>query len=267
MSCITDGAHFDDEFYLDYYPDVRQAVERGEFKSAREHYGRIGFKEGRATHHDIWQLLSRKFGKIVEPVGLHCWGSLEAKVKSVQGRLCRHRRPTTNVFIPTMDPDIFFGGYIAFFHFLCRLAEAGTQLRFVVLEDSCDLRWFLKGIGGRERWVKAFEKAEFTNLRIRDRPLDIHEDDAVIVYSAWMALIARDVIPLLKSGSATFFVQEFESVFHEYNSMGFLVNSAYRLPHVPIFNTRALHDYFKKVALPLFSSGMTSRAINAIQAE
>src|SRR5947208_2211415 len=83
--------------------------------------------------------------------------------------------------------------------------------------------------------------AELTNLSIRDRPLDFHEDDAVIVYSAWMALIARSVAPMLKSGTVAFFVQEFESVFHEYDSMAFLVNSAYRVPHVPIFNTRALH--------------------------
>ena len=253
---ITDGVQFDDEFYLDYYADVRQAVERGDFKSAREHYRLFGCKEGRATDHDIWQLLRRKFGHGVEPVGTHRWGSLEAKVKPVQGRLCPDRRPTTNVFIPTMDPDIFFGGYIAFFHFLCRLAEAGTRVRFVVLEDHCDLRWFLKGIAGRERWVKAFEKAEFINLRIRERPLEIHEDDAVIVYSTWMALMARDIVPMLKSGKAAFFVQEFEPAFHEYGSIWFLANSAYCVPHVPIFNTRALHDYFKKHRIGAFSDSV-----------
>jgi hypothetical protein len=253
-ACVIDGVQFDEQFYLDYYPDARQAVERGDFKSAKEHYRRFGFEEGRATYHDTWQLLSRKFGVGVEPVGLHGWDSLEAKIKPIQGRLCPKRRPTTNVFIPTMDPDIFFGGYIAFFHFLCRLAEAGSRLRFAVLEDHCDPHWFLKGIAGRERWVKAFENAEFTNMTIRDRPLDIHEDDAVIVYSAWMALLARDVVPLLKSGRVSFFVQEFESVFHECDSAGFLVNSAYRVPHVPIFNTRALHDYFKKHRIGAFSN-------------
>ena len=252
---VSDGVQFDEEFYLDYYPDVRQAVERGDFKSAKEHYRRIGFKEGRATRHDIAQLLSRKFGGGVEPVGLHRWGSLEAQIKPVQGRLRPDRRPTTNVFIPTMDPNIFFGGYIAFFHFLCRLAEAGTRLRFVVLEDHCDLRWFLKGIAGRERWVKAFENAEFTNMTIiRDRPLIIHEDDAVIVYSAWTALIARNIVPLLKSGRVAFFIQEFEFVFYQYNSWAFLVNSAYRVPHLPIFNSRALHDYFRKHRIGAFSN-------------
>ncbi len=252
--CIIDGAPFDEQFYLDYHPDVRQAVERGDFKSGKEHYRSFGFEEGRATQHDISQLLPRRFGVGVEPVGLRRWDSLEAKIKPVQGRLCPDRRPTTNVFIPTMDPDIFFGGYIAFFQFLCRLAEAGTRLRFVVLDDYCDLHWFLKGIAGRLRWVKAFENAEFTNMTIRDRPLDINEDDAVIVYSAWMALLARSVAPLLKSGRVAFFVQEFESAFHEYDSFAFLVNSAYRVPHVPIFNTRALHDYFKKHRIGAFDN-------------
>jgi hypothetical protein len=251
---VMDLQRFEDGFYLDYYADVRQMIERGDFKSAKEHFIRCGFKEGRVSHHDRSRLLSRKFGVGVEPVGIHRWSSLEAKIKPVKGRLCPDRRPVTNVFIPTMDPDIFFGGYIAFFHFLCRLAEAGTRLRFVVLEDHCDLGWFLKGIAGRERWVKAFEKAEFMNLTIRDRPLDIHEDDAVIVYSTWMALMARDIVPMLKSGRVAFFVQEFEPAFHEYGSIWFLANSAYCVPHVPIFNTRALHDYFKKHRIGAFSN-------------
>jgi hypothetical protein len=140
---ITDALRFDEDFYVTYHPDVREAINQGVFKSGKQHYRRCGFIEGRATHYDVGRLLSRKIGNLVEPVSTRRWRSLEKKLRPVKARLSPYRYPVTNVFIPTMDPNIVFGGYIAFFHFLCRLAEAGTRLRFVVLEDSCGLQWFL----------------------------------------------------------------------------------------------------------------------------
>jgi hypothetical protein len=58
LTCDRDGfvtiltemlkaAPFDEEWYLERYPDVAQAVENGEFVSAREHYVRFGYFEGR----------------------------------------------------------------------------------------------------------------------------------------------------------------------------------------------------------------------------
>jgi hypothetical protein len=67
---LMDLQRFDDGFYLDYYADVRQGIERGDFKSAKEHFIRCGFKEGRVSHHNRSRLLSRKFGVGVEPVGI-----------------------------------------------------------------------------------------------------------------------------------------------------------------------------------------------------
>ncbi len=250
---ITDFIRFNEIFYLEYHSDVAEAVKNGTFRSGWQHYLRCGFKEGRATHYDEARLLWRKIGNLMEPISVSRWRFLGTKLKPVQGRSSTNRTPVTNVFIPTIDPDIFFGGYIAFFHFLSRLVEAGTKLRFVVLEDHCNPGWFLKGISNRQRWVKAFENAEFVNLAAKNSQLDVHSDDAVIVYSAWMALAAKEIIPLIKARKFIFFVQEYESVFHEYDSLAFLVNSAYRLPHTPIFNSRALHDYFKKHRIGIFA--------------
>ena len=38
---------FNEDFYLASYPDVKAAVESGEFKSGREHFEKYGLKEGR----------------------------------------------------------------------------------------------------------------------------------------------------------------------------------------------------------------------------
>jgi len=40
---------FDEQFYLSRYPDVREAVEKGDFASGHEHYLGHGQHEGRET--------------------------------------------------------------------------------------------------------------------------------------------------------------------------------------------------------------------------
>jgi hypothetical protein len=41
------AAPFDETWYLDRYPDVADAVDRGDIESAQEHYVRFGYFEGR----------------------------------------------------------------------------------------------------------------------------------------------------------------------------------------------------------------------------
>jgi hypothetical protein len=58
LTCDRDGlveiltemlraAPFDEKWYLEHYPDVAQAVQRGEISSARQHYVGTGYFEGR----------------------------------------------------------------------------------------------------------------------------------------------------------------------------------------------------------------------------
>jgi hypothetical protein len=40
----------DEDWYLKQYPDVRDAIDRGEFSSASEHYTKVGYFEHRMPH-------------------------------------------------------------------------------------------------------------------------------------------------------------------------------------------------------------------------
>ena len=44
---MLQASAFDEEWYLEQYPDVARAVESGEISSAREHYILFGYFEGR----------------------------------------------------------------------------------------------------------------------------------------------------------------------------------------------------------------------------
>lgn len=70
---------FNEEQYLQNYPDVKAAVERGEFKNGKEHFETFGKQEGRtpdvknnramtkrstlSSHENLWSWISQNFNK------------------------------------------------------------------------------------------------------------------------------------------------------------------------------------------------------------
>jgi hypothetical protein len=47
---------FDEEYYVATYPDVKPAIRRGEFATAREHFERVGAAEGRRPNEGVFEI-------------------------------------------------------------------------------------------------------------------------------------------------------------------------------------------------------------------
>ena len=47
--CLS-GVHVDEAWYLSHSPDVADAIKRGEFASAKDHYAKVGFYEHRMPY-------------------------------------------------------------------------------------------------------------------------------------------------------------------------------------------------------------------------
>jgi hypothetical protein len=245
---------FDEAFYLLYYPDIRTAKAEGKIPSGYGHYILAGRKEGRLPTHDLGRALEAKLGLLTYPVGVIRANSLRSRLRPISVQITRGRKPVLNVFIPSLDPDLMFGGYIAFFHFLCRWAERGQSLRFIITEDGHGTKeWFLRGIGSRSRWVNAFEAQEYLNLSLKDHILMCSGDDICIAYSCWAAHDAWSVVQHLRQKFFYYFIQEFEPIFHEHDSFHFFASMAYTLPHIAIFNSPILRDYFSDARIGVFS--------------
>lgn len=246
-------SQFDEEFYLSYYADVREAKRRGLVPSGFYHYIVAGAQEGRATKHDLGPLLKAKLGGLSEPAGIARVEGLERRLKRISFFIDPDRPPVINVFAPSLDPDIMFGGYIAFVNFLCRLVEAGQSLRLLVMEDGqSNFDWLLRGIASRERWLRALSKTEFVNCVNAKVPVAFSPADRCLSYSAWTTLDAWNIAQHLEHKRVAFFIQEFEAIFHENDSPRFIVESAYRVPHVAIFNTAVLEKYFREERIGVF---------------
>ncbi len=254
---------FDEEFYTAYYQDVKQAKTQGKIPSGYYHYVRAGRAEGRIPTHDLGRLLEAKLGELGNPEGLQRLNGLRHRLKPVPMQISSRFRPVMNVFIPSLDPDLMFGGYIAFLNFLCRLVENGHEIRFLIMEDGQSNRsWFLKGIASRPRWVKAFSGQQVVNISSKDRNIEFNEDDICIAYSCWIMHEAWSVARHLRNRIVIFFIQEYEPIFNEFNSLHFIANSAYLLPHVAIFNSEFLLRYFEAEKIGVFSQNGTGKFLH-----
>lgn len=245
-------AQFDEEFYLSRYDDVAAAVARGEMPSGLYHYKVHGRLEGRQAfaEHTPWT----RTGEAFEQVEFRALEAIERRTRRLAYRIDPGRAPVINVFLPTLDRGLFFGGYVAFVNFLMKLRKRGLPLRFVICEErDFDAGRFADFVAD-PRWKGAFDAAEFHNPRASDAALVLSPDDSFITYSCWTSL---DAAPLAAAcgKKIVFFIQEYEPSFHALDSYHFVAHSAYRIPHIAIFNSQCLRDYFRKHQIGVFANG------------
>lgn len=241
--------HFDEEFYLSRYDDVAAAVARGEMPSALYHYKAHGRLEGRQAFPE--HTPRTRTGEAFEQVEFRALEAIERRTRPLSYRIDQDRSPVVNVFVPTLDRGLFFGGYVAFVNFLMRLHAQGLALRFVICEErDFNAEHFAEFIAD-PRWRGAFDAAEFHNPRRSGAVLRLSEADSFIVYSCWTA---HDAAPLAAAcgKKIVFFIQEYEPSFHALDSFHFVAHSAYDVPHIAIFNSQALRAYFEKRGIGVF---------------
>jgi hypothetical protein len=247
---------FDEDFYSLYYHDVRVAKESGRIPSGYYHFVVAGRGEGRVPVNDTARLLQAKLGAAAEPVGLSQLHVITERIAPLNIRIDDTRPVTLNLFVPTLDPDLMFGGYIAFLHFISRLIAMGYRVRFLLQDDVyCSRDWFLRSLQNRPRWLAAFRDAEFHNCTRSLSPVFFNRDDVCVAYSTWTMLSAWSVANRLNQRKVLFFIQEYEPIFYENGSFQFASASAYRLPHFAIFNSPLLKEYFKAHRLGVFAHG------------
>lgn len=246
--------NFDEEWYLSYYQDIKAAVNSGRILCGFEHFLVTGRHEGRLPKPDLQATLEEKYPSITHPVGIGNIGELERKLKKIPVFVGPKQSKKINILIPLLDADVMFGGYISLFHFIRRLIEQAFEVRLIVCEDyNCNVDLIKLNLCSKPDILKAVEQCEIINASSRNQPITISKDDRFIAYDAWTAIQAAHMASLTSMKRFFFFIQEYESIFHHHSSTGAIVDSAYRLPHIALFNTKILASYFQSKRLGVFS--------------
>jgi hypothetical protein len=96
-------------------------------------------------------------------------------------------------------------------------------------------------------------------------PLPVNPDDRIIATTWWTAHIAADAVRRLRWPSFLYLIQEYEPFTFAMGSWAALAVESYRFPHVALFSSELLRDYFRQNRLGVFSGPDGERASSSFQ--
>jgi hypothetical protein len=248
---------FDENFYLAFYPDVRRDVESGRLASGFEHYLHAGHKEGRLPRYDLARAAEHAMPGISTPKGVYQVDYLEKRIEPPPFVITDRSEPILWFLLPTLNPDIFFGGYTAVLALIEAFLSAGHRIGLLLCDAPLGTFEYFAYHNPDSAIVRRRSEIE---IRAADEgdPLPIGRNDVFFAYSAWQAYWAHAFTKVTRNERFVFFIQEYEPIFHHHDAQHFLVASAYDLPHFALINSAELQEYLRVHEIGVFASAATS---------
>ena len=191
--------------------------------------------------------------ELKDPYGIDLLKALEKRLNPLK------IKPITqdfhlNIMIPTINPELIFGGYIGLYNFIDSLTNRGYRVRILVCEDLVPpLDKVIKKIGSDTVISKNLKRCEIIECLDKEKTYILGREDIFIGYS-WMTMrLAHHASKALNGKLPIFFIQEFEPIFHHFDSLRFLADETYTFPHNAVFNSPQLARYFENKQIGVFS--------------
>jgi len=164
--------------------------------------------------------------------------------------------PRVNLLIPTIDLRHLFGGYIAKFNLARRLAEAGHRVRIVTVDPTPalppDWRSQVEAYDGLQGTLS---KVEVAFARDANHLLAVSPSDRFIATTWWTAHIAHEASQQSGRGRFLYLIQEYEPFTFVMGSLAALAMQSYEFPHLAVFSTQLLRDYFARHGFGVYAAG------------
>jgi glycosyltransferase involved in cell wall biosynthesis len=158
-----------------------------------------------------------------------------------------------NVLIPTIDLELFHGGYITEFNLARKLGESGLRVRVVSVDEPFYLpptwRQDLERIEGMEGIT---DSIEVEPLHDRSNALQVSPGDRFLATSWWTAQIAHRATKELGGERFLYLIGDCEPLVLPLGSEAALARQAYDFPHYALFSSELLRDYFRGQRIGVF---------------
>jgi len=264
---ISPSPDFSEESYRRTYPDVNAAIQRGDMISGFHHFVHYGVNEGRdfrsvaafEKEKEDSERLERKHPGIMQAalqlekrvLGLS--NAIEiayvSQLEFLMEAITIEKRGAGKgylVFVPYFIQEIFFGGYLAFFKFLKIVKQLQQgELKLVLVNKEQTRGHFETNTEIiRKESPDIAELFSSYHLLQESRCIEVNGDYGVISFCAETHFVASYAAKQLNV-SPVFFVQDYEPDFHPASTLRTFKQSAFNLPHVGIYNSRKLYEFFR----------------------
>ena len=161
-----------------------------------------------------------------------------------------------NLLLPTIELRHLFGGYITKFNLARKLAEHGVRTRILTVDPTPSLpRDWREQVEGYAGLGGLFDNVEVGFARDRDAPVAINPRDRFVATTWWTAHVAAAAVGRTDRSRFLYLIQEFEPYTHPMGSWAAYALSTYELPHVAMFSTELLREFFAARRLGVFAAG------------
>ena len=265
-AAVSPNARFSERYYRALYGDVEREILKGNLISGYQHFLASGMAEGRQSISvEAFEKDLTAFGLTDDPDTTEIKTQLENNIpgvtQAVEFAFLKEFEHLTDpitikqsgsggkgflVFIPYYFPEIFFGGYIAFFDLLRGLKQRhGGNLKLVIVRkvaqpDSLQVNM--------DRVSKSAPDtaALFSSFHLMpdNRTIEIDGPYGVISFCAETHFLASDAARQLNV-TPVFMIQDYEPDYNPAGSLRTFTRSAYDLPHIGVYNSAKLHEYFR----------------------
>ena len=181
------------------------------------------------------------------PTRLYKMELLQYKLKDFGAEVDPDRPATVNFFLPTIDPLVIFGGYIAALNLIDRLLETGYRVRLISVEPTITSMKALNKAAESNRTLKRIlPRCEVVLRTDRSQAVAFGPDDDFMAYSWETLRHAHAASTQVNGRRVIYLLQEYEPIFYPLDADYFLAAESYRLPHFALFNSTILRDFFRE---------------------
>jgi hypothetical protein len=156
-------------------------------------------------------------------------------------------RPTLNLLVPRIAMVSMSGGPATAINLGCRLAERGVAVRLVSADLPIDSDpapfWGYARALAQASGPLPHANLELVDAADRAKPLVIGANDVFMATAWWTAQMAKYAIRYTRHECFVYLIQDYEPLLHPASTQQALAEETYRLMHLPIVNTRLLHDF------------------------
>jgi hypothetical protein len=251
LEANSPGPSFDEKFYRAFYPEIQHAIDRGEIPSGFYHYVVAGREERRLPVYERVEVLEARMPGITRPALLERIPQIETRTAARKIVVDYSLSSRIWVLLPTINPDITFGGYRSVLELIRRLHETGRQVTVVCTEDGNASREYFLWRESSEAFRKVFREIDVIGQADSFR-LIVGSHDVVLAYSLWDLYAADEIRRAAPSTRVVLLAQEFEPIFYDNCAARAIAEEAYRIPHFPLINSAFLRRYFEAHRIGVF---------------
>jgi len=179
------------------------------------------------------------------------------KCAKITFNLNTNNETVINLVIPTIYFSIIFGGYLGKFALASRFLDMGYKVRILII-DKCifDLELWKSLSINYSALNRIFDETEIINCYDRNIAVDIGPNHRFIATTWWTAIVIGESLKKYCFPPFLYLIQEFEPLTFNNGSWHAMASSSYYYPHVAIFSTSSLMEYFQQHRIGVFSNSM-----------